>query len=159
MGRVILLWTLWAKTPLIMMPLRAVSGLLVWRKWHRTAWAVFITGTIIIFYWLTMDIQTRRLFGRHVLSYREYLGASDLWEWAGGMGAVLTPTLILLAVVLAAVVGIAFGSGALVRAMHRKNPNRGSTRLSILLAILLLGIVPMQRIAGDKEQLTRFAAA
>jgi hypothetical protein len=167
--RLIVLWLLWAKSVLPLLPLLAAAGLVASAGRRRAASVLLASGAIVLFFWLAVDLVMQKLTGNHVLDYLPYL--QDAWrsstgdhaQWAGDAGPILLRVLAVLLVVTASAAGLLAGSRRLSHALVARlawlRGAHGSLACSGLFIVACFAAVPAQAFFSQPLLLRRLHTA
>jgi hypothetical protein len=167
--RLIVLWLLWAKSVLPLLPLLAAAGLLASLGRRLLASVLLVGGATLLYFWLAVDLVMQKVTGNHVFDYLPYLqdalnsAATDHAQWAGGAMPILWRALAVLLVVVASALAILAGSRRLSQAMlgrlaWLRGPS-ASVACTLLFLVACVAAVPAQAFFSQPLLLRRLHTA
>lgn len=107
--RGIVLWLLWAKSVLPLLPVLLISGLIAATGRRKLASWLLAFSAMALFFWLAADLVMQRLTGSHVLDFLPYVYDAltvtstdrNHTQWAGDTASIAWRSLLVLAIVAA----------------------------------------------------------
>lgn len=151
--RVIIFWTLWAKTILLASVPLAVGLLLVALGRVRLGWIFVVTFVALLFTWMSLDGRVYRVTGVHLADYAQNLAANDALQWVGGLRTSSALLIGPLTIGILLSLCMALGISDRITAAQRTWPwisNRKTTLvLAFLVFIACVGLIPAQRRASS----------
>jgi phosphoglycerol transferase MdoB-like AlkP superfamily enzyme len=139
---------------LLMVPVLALSGVLLMLGHNRWARGVTWGASGVVFTWFGVNLFALMVTGNQVHTYFQYFGDSDALEMGGG-GALVSTLLLLLAVLSVLIAGVIWLSRAVVsRCYPSRFPAVGGTAAGVLTGLLLcLLVVPINLAASSERPL------
>ncbi len=127
-----------AKTLLMLMPVLGLSEFLEWRGRRRLAWIAFSLGTIATCWLISIDVQSNRVFGLHVVELIRRLGEGGD-AWTPSLPATISAVVYWLGVMTFTVVASAVLSRRPGRWLMRRGAWPRMATVPFLVALLLTG--------------------
>ncbi len=85
---VLMCWSLWAKTLILLLPVLLVSTLCLMLKWKKTASSIIFSGTLFVLIWMMVDLRLQRFTGGHITNYLENIFNPATWGWGGDLSRI-----------------------------------------------------------------------
>lgn len=107
LDRPLLLWLLWSKTLVLLLPAILPGILACWLKRRRAAYWILSATWAIVFFWLGIDLWLHRWLGSHLTDYLPYVHdvvaggiEANHKEWAGDTSVLVQRAAAILALVV-----------------------------------------------------------
>jgi len=160
-GEIAIVWVLFAKTHLVLLPALLVAAIAAARGWWRSGLVLYALATCAVLVWSEVDRQLYHRTGGHLHDYAQFAGEPGALQWAGQLTTSLSragDALSWTAKLAGVVVFLSLGAASVA---WRRWPNamrRAAPLLVGLNALALLGVVPAQFAYSHREDLQRLHA-
>lgn len=167
--RLIVLWLLWSKSVLPLLPSLAAAGLAACCGRRRLANTLLAASAVVLFFWLAIDLVMQKFTGNHVFDYLPHL--LDAWrsssgnhlQWAGDSAGILWRSALVLAAVTCAAWGLQIGAKRLSH-WTAQRLSGGTRRLAVgacsaLFLLMSAASVPAQAFFSQPLLLRRLHTA
>jgi hypothetical protein len=161
-AEIAIVWVLFAKTQLVLLPAVVLAAVLVARGWWRSGIVLFVFATCAVLAWSEIDVQLYARTGGHLLDYAKFASEPGAMQWSGATGTTslarvresLTTTAQYSAlVILVSVAAVIFAFRRWPRLARRAVP-----ALIVMHVVTLVGVVPAQLAYPHREELQRLHA-
>jgi membrane-anchored protein YejM (alkaline phosphatase superfamily) len=163
--KVVLAWSLWAKSLALFLPLLVTAEGLTRLGWRRTAQGIWVSGATILLFWLVADLRVQAVTGNHVSLYFQFLLHPSTWTYGGGGGAagfVAQQALLGLGVLALALLLLDWlcrkHASAMVRRWTWLDGGRGAAAALGVVLMFTLGVAPAQAFMSCPLALERLYA-
>lgn len=159
--RLILLWMLWWKTLILLVPILIVYGLCCWWRLRRIGWSLLMIGWVAIIAWLAIDLRVQQAVGAHAFDFLPNLYDAVMMpmeanhtEWGGDSSGIYWGAVLIVSIVV--ITGLAawrIARSVSLRWLGRCygiRGTRGWAWTATFTCVPLLAFLPAQASFGDR---------
>ena len=152
LDHLILAWTVWSKSMVLMLPVLLIALLLTRRGRSTAAWISILSVAVMVHTAMSVDLLIYEAYGRHLRDLLDYVYEPQALDYIGGIARWLSLPAVCFASVSIAATSLMYVSRQLssrvMRRFGRRNGNREATVVAALMGLLILAPLALRNYTG-----------